>query len=437
MPGDAPLSVVLQHRNRLFREMLGAHVTRDRALLLAGSVVSGPELVQLCNLQRPAVVVYEADAPRWSNDRLIALLRSSRPDVRVIGVHESLPAANVVRAYQSGINALVRYASGLTALISAIKVPSQAVELARAARPGPGALTERETEVLYLLSAGYSADHAAWLMGITLHTLEHHKRQIFAKLGVHDQAHAAAVAVGLGLTGPARDAPAAAERVLSRSRSINVLVRGPTGSVVDAVRKALTQPDIMLVPEAQSGRPAPPVDADTVTVMILPDLEPDGWQYVRVRGALVIVVTEKTKRDQVAEAWARGAGVVPASRVADLLLTAVRAAGQGFLLVDAAHCRAILAPSQTVGATGSPSWLLALTPREREILTFIARGHSMKQTARVLGISVRTVENLQGNLFRKLRVHSRAAALAAARDLGLLDEMNGREQHLAEVDAVL
>ena len=36
--------------------------------------------------------------------------------------------------------------------------------------------------------------------------------------------------------------------------------------------------------------------------------------------------------------------------------------------------------------------------------------------------AIRTVENLQSNLFRKLRVHSRAAALVAAHDLGLLDE---------------
>jgi DNA-binding CsgD family transcriptional regulator len=40
----------------------------------------------------------------------------------------------------------------------------------------------------------------------------------------------------------------------------------------------------------------------------------------------------------------------------------------------------------------------------------------------MLGISIRTVENLQSNLFKKLRVHSRAAALVAAHDLGLLDE---------------
>jgi DNA-binding CsgD family transcriptional regulator len=35
---------------------------------------------------------------------------------------------------------------------------------------------------------------------------------------------------------------------------------------------------------------------------------------------------------------------------------------------------------------------------------------------------VRTVENLQGNLFRKLRVHRKAAALVVAHELGLLEE---------------
>jgi DNA-binding CsgD family transcriptional regulator len=40
----------------------------------------------------------------------------------------------------------------------------------------------------------------------------------------------------------------------------------------------------------------------------------------------------------------------------------------------------------------------------------------------VLVISVRRVENLQGDLFGKLRVQNRAAAVAAAHDLGLLDE---------------
>jgi DNA-binding CsgD family transcriptional regulator len=62
-----------------------------------------------------------------------------------------------------------------------------------------------------------------------------------------------------------------------------------------------------------------------------------------------------------------------------------------------------------------------LTPREREILASIGSGRTTRQTATELGISARTVENLQGTLFRKLRVHSRTAALVAARDLQLIE----------------
>jgi DNA-binding CsgD family transcriptional regulator len=44
----------------------------------------------------------------------------------------------------------------------------------------------------------------------------------------------------------------------------------------------------------------------------------------------------------------------------------------------------------------------------------------VRQTARALGIAVKTVENAQGHLFRKLGVHNRAAAVATAYALGLL-----------------
>jgi DNA-binding CsgD family transcriptional regulator len=63
---------------------------------------------------------------------------------------------------------------------------------------------------------------------------------------------------------------------------------------------------------------------------------------------------------------------------------------------------------------------LSLTPREREILASIDRGDSVKQTARSLGIAVKTVESLQGRLFRKLGVRNRAQAVAAAHTRGLL-----------------
>jgi two-component system, NarL family, nitrate/nitrite response regulator NarL len=51
----------------------------------------------------------------------------------------------------------------------------------------------------------------------------------------------------------------------------------------------------------------------------------------------------------------------------------------------------------------------------------MARGDTVRQTARSLGISVKTVENTQGRLFRKLGARNRAGALAVAHGLGLLE----------------
>jgi len=62
-----------------------------------------------------------------------------------------------------------------------------------------------------------------------------------------------------------------------------------------------------------------------------------------------------------------------------------------------------------------------LTTREGEILSSIARGDTVRQTARTLGIAEKTVENTQARLFRKLGARNRAGALANAHELGLVD----------------
>ena len=48
-----------------------------------------------------------------------------------------------------------------------------------------------------------------------------------------------------------------------------------------------------------------------------------------------------------------------------------------------------------------------LTPREREVLRLIARGHAYKQVARKLDISIKTVESHVSAVLRKLQLSSR------------------------------
>jgi DNA-binding NarL/FixJ family response regulator len=49
---------------------------------------------------------------------------------------------------------------------------------------------------------------------------------------------------------------------------------------------------------------------------------------------------------------------------------------------------------------------VALTPREREIIQLVAEGHSSKEAAAKLGLSVKTIETHRTHVMRKLRLRS-------------------------------
>ena len=73
------------------------------------------------------------------------------------------------------------------------------------------------------------------------------------------------------------------------------------------------------------------------------------------------------------------------------------------------------------GAAGSagPAPFTELTEREREVLDLVARGFTNAEIARRLVVSDKTVRNHVSNVFAKLHVADRAAAVAKARDAGL------------------
>jgi len=64
--------------------------------------------------------------------------------------------------------------------------------------------------------------------------------------------------------------------------------------------------------------------------------------------------------------------------------------------------------------------LVRLTPREADVIGLIARGCTYSQVAERLGVSAHTVATHIKNAYRKLEVHSAAAAVMRAVELRLL-----------------
>lgn len=67
---------------------------------------------------------------------------------------------------------------------------------------------------------------------------------------------------------------------------------------------------------------------------------------------------------------------------------------------------------------------LGLTPRERQILAWVAPGKTNPEIAQILWVAPSTVRKHLENVYAKLGVHTRTAAVT--RFLGVLDREEGR-----------
>lgn len=128
----------------------------------------------------------------------------------------------------------------------------------------------------------------------------------------------------------------------------------------------------------------------------------------------VVALTSFSEAERVHVALEIGAaGYLLKDADADEIGVAIRAAHRGEIHLDAAVVGK-LTRSLIVAPQGMTT---ALTPREREILTLVAQGHSNKVIAQKLVISERTARTHVSNVLSKLGLVSRTqAALWAIRE---------------------
>lgn len=128
----------------------------------------------------------------------------------------------------------------------------------------------------------------------------------------------------------------------------------------------------------------------------------------------VLVLTNYDNDSEILRAVAAGArGYLLKDAPADTLVRAVR---------DAVAGRPVLAPvvaSKLMRRLRSPS--LQLTGREHDVLACLDRGLSNHDIGAELNLSKATVKSHLARLYSKLGVSSRTAALAKAREHGLLE----------------
>ena len=208
-----PTRVVVQQRQRLFREGISQLLDAEPDIHVAAMVATDTEMLAACQEHRPAACVVEADATDWDAVRLVATIRRVVPDLAVIGLTAAPQTAQALsRTHRSGMRAVVCRDVGMSGILAALRTSSSSTARGRltpsrsalsAASP-PTMLTARELEILSLVAAGLTSTAVAGRLHISHKTVENHKQRIFAKFGVQNQAHAVSVAMRSGLMRPDR-----------------------------------------------------------------------------------------------------------------------------------------------------------------------------------------------------------------------------------------
>ena len=211
--------------------------------------------------------------------------------------------------------------------------------------------------------------------------------------------------------------------------SIRVWIADDHGVFRSGLRALLEQEhDLEVVGETSTGPDTVrAVDEHEIDVLLL-DLSMPGMNGSRVAQVVVennpetaiVVLTMHEDLHYARELLTTGAQAFVLKRSTGTeLLDAIRAVTQGRRYVDPLLAGDLLVPPDE-RQHGADVRISVLTPREKEVCTLLAYGHTNPQIAEQLSISQRTVESHRRRIMEKLDADTRADVVRFAIDHGLM-----------------
>lgn len=189
------------------------------------------------------------------------------------------------------------------------------------------------------------------------------------------------------------------------------------------------QPDMKVVGEADDGNAAIAMALETQPDIILMDIsmpDMDGIEATKrihqvTPQSRVLILSLHEDSELIKEAIRSGArGYILKKALKEDLIRAIHEIMRNEIYLHASLAQQLFFKPSDFTEKEKESVVETLTPREIDVLRFIASGYTNKQTAEHLNISVRTVEYHRSHITEKLNLHSRVELMQYAEKEGII-----------------
>lgn len=215
------MKLVLADSNELIRVGLRTVLNREQGFDIVGEAKNSQELKSLLDNFESDVVLIDYTSDGFSLD-VIPQLLAIFPDLKVVAITPEQSAQTLVNALRGGVKSYVKKDCDISEITNAVKETArgnkffcgQILETIQRASINvddidfesfscePVILSDRENEIITYIAEGQTNAQIAEILFLSNHTINTHRKNIMAKLGVKNTAGIVMYAVKTNLVSP-------------------------------------------------------------------------------------------------------------------------------------------------------------------------------------------------------------------------------------------
>jgi len=201
------IRVLVAEDHTVVREGVVSILNRAGDMVVVAEAKNGIEAVERFQKLRPDVAVLDLEMPRLSGIEAIRKIIDHAAGARLVVLTTYAGDDRIHRALEAGASAYLLKDAATDVLLEAIRKvhaggsfvdPTVAAELAQRSRAG-APLSDREVDVLRMISAGKSNKEIAVALFVAESTVKTHVASIYEKLRVTDRTEAVVRAIQRGI----------------------------------------------------------------------------------------------------------------------------------------------------------------------------------------------------------------------------------------------